>query len=136
MKNFLRLILLCALGYFAWKYRDKLTGVQGKATTLLTATDKEPIAGLEIAEPTPGFATPNPARHSQADAQRKYPELGNSESAFNKKFLSLYDEAHKMEPNLIAQPDWPITIAERTARQLHSNGQPPTPSPLAAPAKR
>jgi hypothetical protein len=52
------------------------------------------------------------------EAVRLYPALGLKDSAFNQTYLKLHREAAQKEPALLQQPDWPLTLAHRTARVL------------------
>lgn len=116
-KWFLLLIVagLAVAGWFNW---DKITAF---------AVEKGYGKYLG-AEPSPTPAGPNPAAASQAQAQKAYPALAIPGSPFNKKFLELYKAS---DPAFLTQPDWPMLLAERTAKELGGGAMPvpgrPTP---------
>ncbi len=66
-------------------------------------------------------------QESQVQAVRKYPELGNKDSAFNKRFLEAYNERRKSDPSFFADPQWPLKLADELAA--------PHPSPDSLPSE-
>jgi len=85
-----------------------------------------------LATPVPPM-TPNPAAESVVLAKKAYPALAKEGSAFNKKFVALYNSLKDSDPNFLAQPDWPVLLAQRTATEL-GGGAMPLPGAAAAPA--
>jgi hypothetical protein len=72
-------------------------------------------------------ATPHPAKEAVAQALRLYPALGQKDSAMNKAFASLYEEARRDAPDSLAQPDWPLKLAARAASTFGHAAQPTPP---------
>ena len=121
MIKWILLLIVIGLAATGWKYRDKVSDMvrqfQGHNTTLEAVT----------APP----ATPNPATESVAKARKAYPALALANSPFNRKFVELYNNAKQTDPEFLAQPDWPMQLAARTANELASpiptaTGLPPT----------
>jgi pimeloyl-ACP methyl ester carboxylesterase len=70
----------------------------------------------------------------QAQAVRKYPDLGIRGSALNQRFVAAVIERRKINPQFFAHPQWPMTLADELAAP--ANPAPPTsptPAPLAPP---
>lgn len=127
MKNFFRLLIVAGLITAGWLNRDKLRDLRAKAGTLddsevVTKPPSTP-APAEVANPTP-----HPATAAKAAAAKAYPALKIPDSAFNKRFISLYEEAQFREPLLLSDPNWPIKIAERTAIALGGGPMPVPPA--------
>lgn len=125
MRNFFLFLILIALAAAGWHYRGVLTGQPGSGET---TEFKLPFS----AEPTPPPPpTPHPALEAQTAALKAYPALGLPDSPFNRTFKELHAEAKRNNPQLLAQPDWPIKLAEKTAISLGGGPQPipgaPTP---------
>ena len=62
--------------------------------------------------------TPHPARAATQAAIARYPALGQRNSSFNLLFLDLLDQRKKEDPASLAQPDWPLQLADETALKL------------------
>jgi protein disulfide-isomerase len=108
MNKPLLLLVIIGLAVVGWFNRETISGWVVKKTAEVT---QSPVFGRHS-------ATPNPARESAALATRLYPELAKGGSAFNLRFVALYNEMKLSDPNLLAQPNWPIQLAERTVREL------------------
>ncbi len=130
MKNFLRLVLIVGLLVAGWMNRHLLTG----KTEKVDAEAAEEIATPAAPSPAPvaGVPTPHPATAARAAAVQTYPALKIPDSAFNKRFRSLYEEAQSRDPQFLADPNWPIKLAERTAVALGGGALPVanTPPPV------
>ncbi len=132
MKNFFRLLFIVGLLTAGWLNRDKLRGFGAKAEV---PEDSGGAATPEPAAPTAtSSVTPHPAIESRQAAAKAYPALRIPDSAFHKRFLSLYEEAQFREPALLSDPNWPLKLAERTAISL-GGGAMPTPLPPSAGTK-
>jgi outer membrane protein assembly factor BamB len=64
------------------------------------------IKNTEAAEVFPGSNS-----GSQAQAIKRFPEIGVAGSEANKRFLSAVEEARKSRPDIFKSADWPLTIA-------------------------
>lgn len=73
-------------------------------------------------EPT---ATPHPANEAAAEAVRRHPALSQKDSAFNRKFVALFEAAKAKEPDILTKPDWPLVIAARADAELQKSTAPP-----------
>jgi hypothetical protein len=133
MRNVILLLLVVGLCFGGWLYRDKLPWIKGTGEPGAPGSDG-PIPALSrlFGGPTP-IPTPHPAAEARAAAIRAYPALGIKDSALNKKFVVLYSEAQRDEPGLLAQPDWPITLAGRAAVAIGGGA---IPVPVATPRPR
>jgi hypothetical protein len=58
------------------------------------------------------------AEKSRAEATRLYPELAQKDSALNKAFVTLYQQAKLTHPQSLTKPDWPLTLAREAATSL------------------
>ena len=58
------------------------------------------------------------ADETRKRAVEKFPELAKSGSEFNKVFLALHDEAKRSNPALLADPNWPMILAERVSFRI------------------
>ena len=90
---------------------------------------EKPPEPIELPPMNTPAATPHPATEARAAAIRACPALGQKESIFNKTFLVLYGQAQQSEPELLAKPDWPMTLAKRTSASLTLVTPAPTPRP-------
>jgi hypothetical protein len=63
----------------------------------------------------PRFAN---SQEAQAEALRRYPDLGKSGSAFNQRFLEKHKRYQKEKPDVLSGNDWPILIATEVATEL------------------
>ncbi len=134
MKNVILLLVVVGLLVAGWRHRDKLTGMLKKPGSGEVAEEGS-IFGSSVGEPpVEGATKPHPAKEAQIAATKAYPALGIPNSAFNKKFLALYAEAQRSEPQLLAQSDWPLKLADRTAVALGGAPMPvpQTPAPVQA----
>jgi hypothetical protein len=61
----------------------------------------------------------------QAKAIETYPDLAVSDSAFNKRFVELYQQLKLTKPQLFETPQWPFVIAQEVAKSVKER----TPSP-------
>jgi hypothetical protein len=105
MNKWFLMLVLIGLGVAGWMNRDTISGWLGHKTT------------DQPAEPT-GPGTPHPAPESRALATKAYPSLAVPGSAFNIRFLALYNDTKVSNPGLLTQADWPMQLAERVAKQL------------------
>ena len=59
-----------------------------------------------------------------------YPALTHADSELHKKYVALYEEVRRSNPEFLARPDWPIKLAERAMVALGGGALPvPTPVP-------
>ena len=89
-----------------------------------------------IPPPSTPVPTPNPAAASIARVKKAYPALSKEGSAFNKKFVALYNSLKETDPALLARDDWPVELANRTAHELGGGAMPipgSTPPPVMHP---
>jgi hypothetical protein len=119
MNKWLLLLIVAGLAVAGWYNRDKISQL----------LEHKPAAAIEAAA-----ATPNPATESRAMAMRTYPALGIKDSPFNRRFIADYNELATSDPKFLLQPDWPMQLAARTARELGAgalpaSGMPPPPGP-------
>jgi hypothetical protein len=117
MRNFFLFLLLIGLLAAGWRYRGVLTGESAPAELKLPFI-------AESTPPTPPPPTPHPAHEAQTAVLKAYPALGLPDSPFNRTFKEMHAEAKRNNPQLLADPDWPITLAERTAIALGGGPQP------------
>jgi hypothetical protein len=117
MSKWLLLLVVIGLGVTCWVNRDKISTWVGsmRGTAVVSAA-----------------ATPHPATDSQAQAVKKYPSLGVQGSAFNQKFVQLYNVKRNAEPAFLAQADWPMQLADQAASEQGVVAAPPTPPPTQA----
>jgi hypothetical protein len=114
MNKWFLLLVLIGVGVAGWMNRETVSGWLGHKTT------------DQPSEPT-GPATPHPATESRALATRTYPALAVPGSPFNIRFLALYNDARASNPGLLTEANWPMQLAERTAK-LVGNRAMPTPA--------
>jgi len=130
MKQVFFLLLIVGLVVVGWINRDKMRGFGGSSSTVDNETPTPTAASPAGVAPNAPPGTPHPATEARAKAILAYPGLKLKESAINKKFLALYAEAERTNPQLLAQPDWPITLAGRAAIAAGGAEMPiPTPPP-------
>ncbi len=98
----LGLLFVVGLLIVGWMNRDKLRGVPAAVGTALHLSP----------------ATPDPAREAQRQAAAVYPGITRPDSALNKKFVALYQDAQVNDPALLSRPDWPFVLAERAVVSL------------------
>lgn len=125
MKNVLLLLLVVGIPVAAWWHWDEVKALVQPAASV----EDGPVDGAPASDGAAPRLTPHPAKDARLAATTAYPALANPNSAFNKKFLALYAEAQRSEPQLLAQSDWPLKLAERTALAL---GGAPMPVPSVA----
>lgn len=126
MKNFFRLLIVVGLITAGWLNRDKLRGLSGKAGT---TEESEAVAAAPPPVAAAVNSTPHPAAAARAAAAKAYPALLIPDSAFNKRFISFYEDAQSRDPALLRDPNWPLKIAERAALSLGGGPMPATPTP-------
>jgi hypothetical protein len=136
MKNVFSVLLIVGLLTLGWVNRGKLTGLRGEPSTIDQPATPEvappgstPASSAQSAPAPP--ATPHPAKEALAAVRQAYPALFIPESPLNKKFVALHAEAERHNPALLAQPNWPVTLAERAAIALGGGVMPlpTTPAP-------
>lgn len=118
MNKWTLLLILIGLGAVGMLNRDKISAYIGH----------KPAETAE-ASATPVPITPNPAQDSISKARVTYPALAVENSAFNKKFVELYNAKKTSDPEFLAAADWPMKIAQQAAEALAPKGanyQPPT----------
>jgi glutaredoxin len=129
MKNFLALVLLVGLLAVGWANRERISDVLAKRG--ITSAPAETSSADEGDSPSllPSFPTaapssggpapaPHPAQAAQAQAKALYPGLAVPNSSLNQKFVALYRDAQANNPALLAQPDWPLTLADKAMVSL------------------
>jgi hypothetical protein len=131
MKNILGLLIVIGLFAVAWVNREKLSATLLRPPPVAETTpEPEPVAP----EPPPmKFATPtlHPAAEALLKAKQLYPGIAIPNSALNRKFIGLYNEAQLNNPSLLTHPDWPIELAEHAVVALGGAPQPrTTPAPI------
>jgi|GEM_PF-3547671 len=70
-------------------------------------------------------SAPEQVKNAQAEAVRRYPDLGVKNSAFNREFLTLYQQIKSNNPAELNDPQWPIYLADQTAQTLAAATPPP-----------
>ena len=118
MKKLIVFLLLVAAVGIGYQNREAIMERFGHLAEKPPEVTEVPVVNKPV-------ATPHPATESRAAAIRAYPALGQKESIFNKTFLVLYSQAQQSEPELLAKPDWPMTLAKRASASL----TPATPVP-------
>jgi hypothetical protein len=136
MKNVLLLLILAGLGYAGWHYRDHLPGRSAAPSAETVDGDSTADAGHHPGD-SPGIPAPHPGTESMIIAKRTYPALAIQGSAFQQKFRVLHADVYANDPAFLAKPEWPLRLAERTARALGGGVMPvvgtPTPVPKLPP---
>lgn len=107
MNKWILLLLVGGLAAAGWLNRERISEFLRPKT----------IEETELPAVTPP-STPNPAIESTALAKRTYPALAMQGSAFNTRFVALFNELKVSNPDFLAQPNWPLELAERTAKEL------------------
>ena len=115
MNKWLLLLIVAALAVAGWFRRDQV---------MAFLASKGALQAVGLPTPAPPFATPNPAPDSIALAKQAYPALGKEGSPFNRRFVALYNSLKESDPQFLAQPDWPVRLAERTAMELGGGAMP------------
>lgn len=108
MNRWTLLLILIVLAAVGMLNRDKISAYLGNKS-----------APVDVSEPVLAVATPNPAKESVEAARKRYPQLGVPNSQFNLHFVQLYNAAKTSDPALLAQSDWPMQLADRTAHDLN-----------------
>jgi hypothetical protein len=72
----------------------------------------------EVAQSPNPSPTPHPAKGAMRAAIQLYPDLVKKDSAFYLLFLDLLDHRKKTDPASLTQPDWPLDLAQETAKKL------------------
>lgn len=97
----------------------KTTGITALLAALaLSGCTKSDIAAPTTPLPTPAASTPHPALAARTQAIRLYPALARKGSVFNQAFREIYEHRKKHDPASLTSPEWPTTIAHRTASLL------------------
>lgn len=128
MNKWTLLLILIGLAAAGMLNRDKITAYLNHQK-ITQGADATPDAS----------ATPNPAMASKDQARQRYPQLGIANSPFNQHFVQLYNAAKATDPNLLAQADWPMQLADRTAQDLNmvaTATPPPTEMSTSSPNQR
>ncbi len=63
----------------------------------------------------PPYAT---TAFAQAEAVRKYPPLGQADSAFNREFVNRFNRYETEQPDFFKDPAWPVVLANQVAKYL------------------
>ena len=89
--------------------------------------------------PKPATKAKTPARaattaDAQAEAIRKYPELGKAGSAFNVEFLARAKRYQTEKPDFAKDPAWPLKLADEVANAARKDTPPAPSAPSAAAA--
>ena len=70
-------------------------------------------------QPTrPALVNPHPASEAFQVAIATYPELGKKGSTFNRIFVDLVEQRKVKNPQSLTYANWPLEVAEDTARVL------------------
>src|SRR4051812_44594890 len=107
MNKWTLLLILLGLGALGMLNRDKISAYLGPKPGETAEVETTP------ASITPAPVTPNPAQDSIRLARVTYPGLVVENSAFNKKFIELYNAKKAVEPEFLAAADWPMKIAKQ-----------------------
>jgi hypothetical protein len=116
MNKWLLLLVVIGLAVAGWMNREMISGLLGHKPAVEAPADESGNAP----------ATPNPATESIALARKTYPALAVQGSVFNMRFVGYYNEVKGSNPGFLAQANWPMLLAERTAKELTGA---PTPVP-------
>jgi len=73
-------------------------------------------------------ATGQTVADAQNQAVTKYPDLAREGSALHTKFLELYRNAQQSDPTLLANPNWPLILADKASAVLATTSTPASPS--------
>ena len=97
------------------------------AITLVSCTPQKEVEAPPATEPV---ATPHPATGATETAIRLYPDLAKKDSLFNRTFREVYESKKGSSPSSLTKVDWPLRVAEETARILDVQpAGPATPTP-------
>ena len=127
MNKSVLLLVVIGLAVAGWMNRETISGWVAQRSGGVTETDEPAPAAEPVTAPaTPAVsvksaakpATPNPAPQAVAQARQTYPALATAGSPFNARFVALYNESKASNPNFLAGPNWPMQLAERTAKEL------------------
>lgn len=116
---------------------SRITGA-GKVlllSAILTGASCSPPPPPPPPEPPPEV-TPHPATGAKETAVKMYPALAVKGSTFNQTFLEIFEDNRKKNSFLLTDAQWPITLANQTARILGVKPWTPpppkaTPTPVA-----
>jgi protein disulfide-isomerase len=120
------LLLLIGVGVVGYLRRDTISElIKQRREQASSSSEGEtlPAGSTAPAIPRPP-ATPHPAQEAIAQARQAYPALAKGGSAFNLHFLALYNDARLHHPDLLVRPNWPIKLAEHTAKDLGGAAMP------------
>jgi len=124
MNKSVLLLVVIGLAVAGWMNRETISGWVAQRSGGVTETDEPAPAAEPVTAPaTPAVsvksaAKPNPAPQAVAQARQTYPALATAGSPFNARFVALYNESKASNPNFLAGPNWPMQLAERTAKEL------------------
>ncbi|HEY3902041.1 MAG TPA: hypothetical protein VGM54_25740 [Chthoniobacter sp.] len=121
MNKWLLLLVIIGLGVAGYLHRDTISGWLGHKTEAPAADDAAPTVAQ------------NPAKASSDLAVKTYPQLGVQGSPFNIRFVANFNQMKNTNPSFLAQPDWPMQLATRTAHDLGmlpGAGATPAPAPF------
>ena len=120
MNKWLLLLIVGGLAAVGWFHHETISEwVAQKTGRAIPSPELE-----QLDKPGRPAATPNPAADSVAQARRIYPALAKAGSPFNLRFVALFKEMQASNPDFLAKPDWPIRLAERTAKDLGGAAMP------------
>ena len=108
MNKSLLLLVVIGLAVAGWLHREMISSWVSEKTAEVK----------QMAERANPSATPNPAPEAVAQAKLAYPALAQAGSAFNQRFVALYNKTKASNPSLLTQAGWPLQLAQRTAREL------------------
>jgi hypothetical protein len=106
-------------------------GVAAPSPTVSPVSTPASASAVPTAAPTvsraAGEALPSPpgtkprftsAGEAQRAAVSKYPDLGVAGSPFHTRFMAEYYRLRRDNPNVLNTPDWPMVLADKTAREV------------------
>ena len=104
----------------------------GLQNTTTTPQEKSAVAQPATSDlkPTP-VPTPHPAKGAMMAAIQQFPDLGKKNTAFYLLFQDLLEQRKKTDPASLEQPEWPLDLAQQTAKKLGIQSNTAAPSPTA-----
>jgi len=126
MNKSILLLVVVGLAVAGWLHRETISGWMAQRTAgegPAEDASQSPEAGSP-GNPVKPSVTPNPAAEAVAQARKIYPALAKAGSAFNLHFVALFNEMRVSNSALLAHSDWPIQLAERTAKELGGGALP------------
>lgn len=104
------------------------------AYVLLGASCKEAV------QPEKPVPQESPAVAAKEMAKRLYPDLRTKGSLLHTAFVERYEHQKRTNPRVLADPDWPLVLADKAAKplrispvDLNATPRPNTPVPKATP---